>query len=158
KIFTKKEFNKKTSVTNHNIRCFKCNGLGHYSNKCINKSDMMNNIKSHKSFNRNVDTDNVKIDGRTFNAIFDTGASESVITSKILTKIPSKEIIEKNGEFTLINRSKVKITRAVNLKLKIRDQLEDETFNIIENKNMSEILLCNSLVKKHRKSQSIPIE
>ncbi|KAG0420327.1 hypothetical protein EQH57_0196 [Dictyocoela roeselum] len=157
-FISQKEQNKPAYSKISSIRCFKCNELGHYSNKCTKKGDMANNVEPHKSFGRNLDTEDVIIDGKTFNAIFDTGASESVITSKILTQITNKKIINKNEEFTLINGTKVNVTRAVILELKYRERCFEETFNIIENDNMSEILICNSLVKKLRDSSNIPVE
>ncbi|KAG0439048.1 hypothetical protein DMUE_2705 [Dictyocoela muelleri] len=101
---------------------------------------MINSIEIHKTDSKKLDTDYVISEGKKINAIFDTKASDSVITSKILSKIQNKNFIKKNEEFILINGSKVNVTRAINLLLEYRDKIYEETFNIIENENMEEIL------------------
>ncbi|KAG0442406.1 Retrovirus-related Pol polyprotein from transposon 17.6 [Dictyocoela muelleri] len=140
------------------IKCFKCNELGHYSNECNKKDDKINILRGDFKRGCKLDIDKIKIQGKDFMAIFDTGACESVITSKILKKISRENIFKRENEFTLINGDTVKINRGIKLDIIYKGKNIKEIFNIVENDKNEEILLSNNLVKKLRTEVKIPIE
>lgn len=132
--------------------------MGHYSNECPIKNDKLNKIEKYNVSESKLDIDVIFIEGRKYNATFDTGASDSVITSKILNKIKHKKIFKKNENFTLINGANVSVKRAINIEFQYKHKIFNEIFYIVENDRMDEILLSNSLVKKLRSEINFNIE
>ncbi|KAG0436532.1 hypothetical protein DMUE_4180 [Dictyocoela muelleri] len=90
--------------------------------------------------------------------IFDTGASESVVTSKMLENIKTKDIVNVDKEFALIDGSIIKVRNAVDIEFLYNNKKFSERFNIVKNSKNAEILLCNRIVKKIRNIKQLPIE
>ncbi|EJW04411.1 hypothetical protein EDEG_04233, partial [Edhazardia aedis USNM 41457] len=76
---------KKTQFSKENVKCFKCGNTGHYANEC-NKTEVKPHIKTLNDIATGVDIRKTKLENRSANALFDSGASANFIGSKILEK------------------------------------------------------------------------
>lgn len=129
-----KRVTKATNCSKKKIKCYKCGKDGHIATNC-NRNLNNNNIKTVVN---NIDVRKIEIQGKKIEAIFDTGASESMICTGLLKELKNIEIepiekIYKNFDGTC-NKTK----GVVNLRFKYRGKNILEKFNVVENKRIKQ--------------------
>jgi hypothetical protein len=80
------------------IKCYKCNKMGHYANSCTT-SKKMNNVKMFKEIDSRIDMQEIFLNDRRFTVLFDTGASDSLIPEKYLTLLQNVKIWKEEMKF-----------------------------------------------------------
>lgn len=131
----------------NNIKCFKCGNMGHFANKCReqNKKEL-NTLESH-NFNDKLDERVVTIEGLKANALFDSGATNNIVSGKLINSLKNKTIIKEEKSFKLINGDVFTTKFAVPLKVEYNDHVIQEKFHIIQNSER-DMILCNETIKK----------
>ena len=127
------------------IRCFKCQKLGHYSNHCKD-TNINNNVELN--VRSDIDERKVKIQNKIFKAVFDTGASESMICSGVLKKLKNFKLNEEKREYFLFNGKSDKTMGNVDLVFIYKGKEYEENFNVVNDDSRINILLCNRIVKE----------
>ena len=164
----KREFinEKKIEKDIRDIICYQCKEKGHYARDCPNKklqNRMINIIRdpSKEEENDVMDIEEVQINGVRKEVLFDTGATDNVVTKEALKKIPgvSTNKLEEPVIFKLINDTEIVAKEEVRLEVKYKDKFLIENFKCIDAKNEM-IILGNRLVKELRgfREEKIPIE
>ena len=105
----------------NDIQCFKCKEMGHCASSCPKNSEKVNLLKNEK-VNKGLDSRKVLVNGRPINAIFDTGADVSIITSKLLDKFDNVTYYDTDKKFILVDGSSVKSIKKVNLNVKYEEK------------------------------------
>ncbi|KAF9762572.1 hypothetical protein NGRA_1915 [Nosema granulosis] len=100
-----------------------------------------------------LDMDYVKLNNITVPAVFDSGACESVITSKLMKRLGNFKCMDTNNMFKFIDGSAVKVTRMVDLSIDYKGKRANERFNIVNNKHDETLLLGNSLTKNNKREK-----
>jgi Reverse transcriptase (RNA-dependent DNA polymerase)/RNase H-like domain found in reverse transcriptase/Integrase core domain/Aspartyl protease len=140
--------------------CYVCNKQGHYSANCPNKhmKESINHLNKDLSSYSNLDLEVVKINGVLIKAVFDSGASESVITSKLLKRIGIVKGVKTHKEFSVIDGSVVVVDQVVDLSVEYKNRRIIEAFNVVRNEKEEILLLSNACIKELRSKKVIPIE
>ncbi|KAF9746148.1 hypothetical protein NGRA_3544, partial [Nosema granulosis] len=97
-----------------------------------------------------LDTEYVNINNVQIQAVFDSGASESVITTKLLHRLGSNKKEKTHKEFKVIDGSVIIVDRIVDLIVENKGRKIMETFNIVKNENEEILLLSNKCVNELR--------
>lgn len=123
---TKENFdNQKTSNRNERsqkeVKCFTCQQLGHYASTCP-QTKPINHIETGRYDLEDIDSRTIKIQNRHFQAIFDTGAGASFITSAILKEGKLGEISECEEVAKLINGEEIGIKRKIKISFEYKDK------------------------------------
>lgn len=134
-----------------NIKCFKCGDVGHFANKCTNKAENeVNNIYNAKEIQR-LDMRFILLNGEKMKALFDSGATNNIISRKIIKKMPEELIFDEEKKFKLIDGTEFTTHKAIKLQIEYNDRRILEKFNIIDNDGKDVILsnkMINGLLKK----------
>jgi hypothetical protein len=141
----------------NDIQCFKCKEMGHCASSCPKNSEKVNLLKNEK-VNKGLDSRKVLVNGRPINAIFDTGADVSIITSKLLDKFDNVTYYDTDKKFILVDGSSVKSIKKVNLNVKYEEKKIEEMFYVIKNDLEEIMLLSNNFVRKTLEKIAIPIK
>ncbi|KAF9743549.1 hypothetical protein NGRA_3591, partial [Nosema granulosis] len=133
------------------VVCFTCNRRGHYSTDCTEKdiSGPLNSLNKDNS-SYSLDIEKIKINNLYFNAVFDSGACESVITSKMLKRLGNVRCSPTRKEFRFIDGSVVVVNYLVDLWVEYDDKKMMVTFNVVNNEKDETILLSNTCAKTLR--------
>ncbi|KAF9760719.1 Retrovirus-related Pol polyprotein from transposon 17.6 [Nosema granulosis] len=144
---------------NNPVTCYKCYNKGHYASECTNKEadGSINHLNKDLSSYSDLDTDFVTINNISIKAVFDSGASESVITSKLLRKIGIKKTVNTHKEFGVIDGSVIVVDQVVDLEVEFKERKTIESFNVVINEKEEILLLSNACIKGLRKKE-MPIE
>ncbi|KAF9750340.1 Transposon Ty3-I Gag-Pol polyprotein, partial [Nosema granulosis] len=141
------------------ITCYNCNKEGHYATDCTEKNISGSINSLNKDFSPySLDTDKVKINDLSLIAVFDSGACESVITSKLLKRLGNVRCSPTKKEFRVIDGSVVIVNYIVDLWVDYNDKKIMVTFNVINNEKDETLLLSNTCSKFLRSKRKIPIE
>ena len=138
------------------VECFRCKLFGHYSNNCPQKNGSTNNIDRWRP--DTLDVRAIKINDKTVDALFDTGASDSMITSAWLNYLNLYKTIPVNRTFNLIDGSRFEVNRTVKALFEYNGKLHSEEFNVVENTKDRKIILGNDCLKRILSRKEIPVQ
>ncbi|MGL5709134.1 MAG: reverse transcriptase domain-containing protein, partial [Aeromonas sp.] len=159
-------------------KCFKCHKIGHVQQNCIVKNDKLK-IKCYncgkeghlsyncgenkqnnsliKKLNGLVDERYAKMNGRDVKVIFDTGATDNMITSGALSELGSVKIAPKAQKYFFFDGSSCDSIGEAKIEFEYNDMKSIQTFNVVKNDENNKILLSNIQTKKHN-LREIPIQ
>jgi hypothetical protein len=144
----------KNKLNLNNFKCFKCQEMGHFASNC--SKGKINYLKK-QNLRKDLDEEIVVLNGMNVTAIFDTGATHSVIGEHVLNTLRNVEKVNDENEFELINGDTVKVYHSVTLCIEYNNKKVDEKFWIIPGR-CEIILIRNKIVQRLRKAKEIPIK
>jgi hypothetical protein len=138
------------------VECYKCGKKGHISKYCP-EIKPLNNVKELKD--EGIDVRRVRINGVEKEVVFDTGASINMLCKGTLKNIPEIKITPKKKDYYYFDGSKNSTMGVVDLYIEYEGRKLREEFNVVDENNYGNILLCNSVVKKLTEEiRPIPVE
>jgi hypothetical protein len=126
------------------VKCYKCELFCHYSNECEMK--VTNN--KVQVLDTGIDERKIKIQNKQYEAVFDTGASESMICSGVLTDLNNIKVKPEVKTYKYFDGGHNKTSGMVELEFEYEGKLYNENFNVVKNNKLNNILLSNNIVKK----------
>lgn len=128
---------------------------GHYSNKC-DEIIKNNNVEI---INSDIDERKIKIQNKDFIAVFDTGASESMICTGALKNLKNINLEKDIKTFSFFDGTTRKTIGTTELEFNYKGKKYNEIFNVVNNDRRDTILLSNSVVKEmNSNKKEIPIK
>ncbi|MGL5691345.1 MAG: retropepsin-like aspartic protease [Bacteroidales bacterium] len=152
-----KEFakNRPKQKFNNELICFKCKKQGSYANNCPTKR--IYNVQSKHTNNKDIDSRYMILDKTNHCVIFDTGASNSFICSGALKYILNKSYMRCSKTWNLIDGSKIKAKRCLEIEIGNDRNKINEVFYIVENPNSTDIIIGNNTIAKIKGYREIPV-
>jgi hypothetical protein len=144
------EFRSKFKYDKSKIQCFRCKKFGHYKSECEMNKEKINSVHNLDS---GLDTREIYLNDQKCVALFDTGASDNFIGSKLIKDINGVvfDNLIANKEYSLVDGSKILIEKSVGLNLTYNSVKKFVRFNII-NGECKSIIINNRLVKELNRS------
>jgi hypothetical protein len=147
----KKNYEVKPNLNRRVVRCYKCGKEGHISYNCTVKDNVncVEEDKTKKLHQLNVDNRVVTLNGIETQAIFDTGATESIIGLGKLKQLGlNAEKIADKKTFTLIDGRNLKIEHAIDISIGYNKFEKLERFYVVNDSKNMKILISNNTVKE----------